>query len=191
MRYQRCIDLWRRVLEIRIEKDSVLYTDTCFTAQALVRLMMDYNIKSTITNEDNVQQRFHDIVSTFKFMTNDIVEIRQLLTIPPIYKRQADFFDKILKCITHLIYLMIQTSSSEEDKATVRQLITDLVRKNVRTVTSEDTILHLCVSKLNTIRSTYFMDEDPIVIYPNSIRNDSNSLINFFFCLFLDDISSI
>ncbi|KAJ8960036.1 hypothetical protein NQ318_009473 [Aromia moschata] len=73
MRYQRCIDLWRRALQIRIEKDSILYTDTCFTAQALVRLMIDYNVKSTVNREDNMRQRFHDVVSTFKLMTNNIV----------------------------------------------------------------------------------------------------------------------
>lgn len=73
MCYQRCIDLWRRALQIRIDKDTMLYTDTCFTAQALVRLMIDYNIRSNINKEDNVRQRFHDIVSTFRLITTDIV----------------------------------------------------------------------------------------------------------------------
>lgn len=73
MRYQHSIDLWRRALEIRIEKDSILYTDTCFTAQAIVRLMIDFNEKSYMMNEDNNGQRFLDIVSTFKIMTQDIV----------------------------------------------------------------------------------------------------------------------
>ncbi|KAJ8970092.1 hypothetical protein NQ314_001403, partial [Rhamnusium bicolor] len=91
-------------------------------------------------------------------------QMRQLLTIKPRYKRQLDFFDKILKCITHLIYLMIETSS-EENKSIVTELITDLIRKNIKCVILEDTILHLCVSKLNTIRSSYFMDEEPIMIF--------------------------
>lgn len=51
----------------------MLYTDTCFTAQALVRLMIDYNIRSNINKEDNVRQRFHDIISTFRLITTDIV----------------------------------------------------------------------------------------------------------------------
>lgn len=168
MRYQRCIDLWRRVLEIRIEKDSILYTDTCFTAQALVRLMIDHNKKSIANNEDNTKQRFHDVVSTFKLMTNDIVGIRKLLTIRPVYNQQADFFDKILNCITHLIYLMLETATSDEQMEEVKYLVTDLIRKNVRSVNSEDSILHLCVSKLNIIKSTYFMDEQPISIFPTN-----------------------
>ncbi|XP_018573079.1 protein fem-1 homolog C [Anoplophora glabripennis] len=167
IRYQQCIDLWKRALEIRVEKDSILYTDTCFTAQALVRLMIDYNVTSTLNKEENTKQRFHDVVSTFRLITEDIVEMRQLLKIRPVYKRQADFFDKILKCVTHLIYLMLATSTTEEDKTIVKQLITDLVRKNVRCAAQEDSILHLCVSKLNTIRSSYFMDEEPIMIFPD------------------------
>lgn len=72
-RFQRCIDLWRRALEIRVEKDSILYTDTCFTAQALVRQMVDFNEKSAPKNEQESNQRFHDVVSTFKLMTKDIL----------------------------------------------------------------------------------------------------------------------
>lgn len=74
MRYQRCIDLWRRVLEVRVEKDSILYSDTCFTAQALVRFMVDYNEKHVPPDEsENVcLQRFEDSIAIFKTLTNDI-----------------------------------------------------------------------------------------------------------------------
>lgn len=58
---------------------------------------------------------------------------------------------------------MLATATTEEDKTIIKELITDLVRKNVRCAAQEDSILHLCVSKLNTIRSSYFMDEEPIV----------------------------
>ncbi|RZC37495.1 Fe hyd lg C, Ank 2 and/or zf-C3HC4 3 domain containing protein [Asbolus verrucosus] len=166
LRYQRCIDLWRRALEIRVEKDSILYTDTCFTAQALVRQMVDYNEKTVPKNEDDAKQRFHDVVETFKLITKDILEIRQLLTIRPVYKRQVDFFDKILKCVTHLIYLMVETAKTSEQIETVLCLITNLVRMDPRSVLTEDSLLHLCVSKCNTIRSSYFVDEDTIVIFP-------------------------
>ena len=36
--YSVCIRLWRYALQLRIEKDSLLYGDTCFTALALVKL---------------------------------------------------------------------------------------------------------------------------------------------------------
>ena len=79
------------------------------------------------------------------------------------YKRQVDFFDKILKCVTHLIYLMIETAKTSEQIETIVQLISNLVRLDPRSVLSEDSLLHLCVSKCNTIRSSYFVDEDTIV----------------------------
>ncbi len=41
MQHQRCVDLWRYALKLRVQKDSILFCDTCFTAQALVRLYFD------------------------------------------------------------------------------------------------------------------------------------------------------
>lgn len=165
MRYQYCIDLWRRALEIRVEKDSILYSDTCFTAQALVRLMINYNDKYRPVHEEatSIRQRFNDVVGTFKLLTDEIAEARQLLTIRPVHKRQMDSFDRILKCITHLIYLMLETAKTRDDNKIVTELVVNLVRINPRTASTEDTLLHLCVSRLNTIRSSYFVDEDPVV----------------------------
>lgn len=37
LHYPICIRLWRYALQLRINKDSILYGDTCFTALALVR----------------------------------------------------------------------------------------------------------------------------------------------------------
>ena len=33
LQYHHCIDLWKYALELRISKDTILYCDTCFTAQ--------------------------------------------------------------------------------------------------------------------------------------------------------------
>ncbi|KAK9890720.1 hypothetical protein WA026_012068 [Henosepilachna vigintioctopunctata] len=166
MRHQHCILLWRRALEIRIKKDTILYTDTCFTAQALVRLMIDFNEKYKPVDEGDDGQRFRDVFQTFKLLTDDIVEIRQLLTIRPVYRRQADFFDKILKCITHLIFLMAENAVTSIQKDLMVQNVKLLVEKDPKTVSTEDSLLHLCVSKNNIIRSSYFVDEDPLVIFP-------------------------
>lgn len=69
-RYQRCIDLWRTALELRVERDSILFTDTCFSAQALVRLMINYNNDNS--GVDTTNQRFKDVLGTFKLLTNNI-----------------------------------------------------------------------------------------------------------------------
>lgn len=75
MLFQKCIDLWRRALEIRVEKDSILYSDTTFTAQALVRFMADYSEKLTPQEIEDAtinEQRFKDTIYTFKLLTTDL-----------------------------------------------------------------------------------------------------------------------
>lgn len=84
-----------------------------------------------------------------------------------------DSFDRILKCITHLIYIMIESSKTEEQKNLVTELVTNLIRINPRSSTTGDTLLHLCVSRLNTIRSNYFADDNQVV----SIAHFINSFV--------------
>ncbi|KAF5269721.1 hypothetical protein FQA39_LY08644 [Lamprigera yunnana] len=166
-RFQRCIDLWQRALEIRIEKDSILYSDTCLTAQALVRLLVDFNVKHKYDfPERSVEERFEDVITVYHLLMKDIKEARKLAIIKPSHRRQTEAFDRILKCITHLIYLMIQIANTDVKKAFIHRLIVDLSKNNIRSVVNEDSLLHLCVSKSNILRSNYFIDEEPIAIFP-------------------------
>lgn len=171
LRYQRCIDLWRRALEIRVEKDSVLFSDTCFTAQALVRLYVDLNEKNLEIIENrgmSLQEgpKFEDVAATFKLLGDQLPEARQLLEIHPVYKKQQESFDRILRCITHLIYLLVETGRTREQKIIVRNLVTKLIQSKPRSAIHGDTLLHLCVSRLNTIKGTYFADDSQL-IFPN------------------------
>lgn len=170
LRYQQCIDFWHRVLEIRIEKDSILYADTCFAAQALVRLMVDLNQK-TLEVIDRTrgrrEPRFCDVVAIFKLLSSQLMEARKLLNKRPVHKRQKDSYERILKCVTHLIYLLVETANSNEEQILMHQLVHDLVKQNPRSILTEDTLLHLCVSSLNTINSSYFTSADDIhTIFP-------------------------
>ncbi|XP_043469378.1 protein fem-1 homolog C [Leptopilina heterotoma] len=170
LRYQYCIDLWRRALEIRVEKDSILFSDTCFTAQALVRLMVDLNekiVEIADRNREKQEPRFCDVVAIFKLLTENLPEARSLLEKRPVHKKQRESYDRILKCITHLIYLLLETAQSDEEKAEMRQLVHNLVRRNPRCASTEDTLLHLCVSRVNTIHSNYFTTEELQVIFPH------------------------
>ncbi|XP_058800378.1 protein fem-1 homolog A [Phymastichus coffea] len=169
LRYQYCIDLWTRALEIRVEKDSILYSDTCFTAQALVRLMVDLNEKALELDRIREKQepRFHDVVTVFKLITKPLSEAKRLLQYRPVHKRQGETYDCILKCVTHLIYLLIETAQTNEEKLEMKQLVHRLVKENPRSASTEDTILHLCVSCLNTINSSYFNADDVQKIFPN------------------------
>lgn len=97
VRYQRCADLWRRALELRIQKDTVISTDTCFCAQALVKHLLDYNNRSVLNKIDNMEKRFEDIVEAFKLLVENSVEVRPLLLIRPQHKKQLDYYSKVIK----------------------------------------------------------------------------------------------
>lgn len=58
--------------------------------------------------------------------------------------------------MTHLIYLLIETGETNEEKTLTKQLVYELVKQNPRSAHTEDTLLHLCVSNLNTISTSYF-----------------------------------
>ncbi|KAJ8687167.1 hypothetical protein QAD02_022961 [Eretmocerus hayati] len=169
LRYQYCIDLWRRALEIRVEKDSILYTDTCFTAQALVRLMVDLNEKALELdrNREKQEPRFCDVVAIFKLLTSHLAEAKQLLEQRPVHTRQRENYDRIFKCVTHLIYLLLETAETNDEKLEMRQLVHGLVRQDPRSSATEDSLLHLCCSSLNTINSSYFTADDVQNIFPH------------------------
>ncbi|KAK3923380.1 Protein fem-1-like protein C [Frankliniella fusca] len=172
LRYQRCIDLWRRALEVRIMKDSILIGDTCFTAQALVRLFVDLNEKLLLIHDGEREGKlpqFEDVASVFLMLAHPLIECRPLLEIHPINKRQQESYDRILRCITHLVYLLVKTAKSEQDQHRVCSLVTDLIRYNPCSATTGDSLLHLCVSKLNTIKSSYFAEDNQVtlVVFPD------------------------
>lgn len=169
LRYQQCIELWQRALEIRVEKDTILYSDTCFTAQALVRLYVDLNEKNLEILDNGRgegEPRFEDVARTLQLLGYELATMRQLLELRPVQKRQQESYDRILKCITHLIYLLVETARTDEQKEQMREMVTALIRSNPRSASTGDTLLHLCVSRLNTIKSAYFSDDNQI-IFPN------------------------
>lgn len=77
LRFQRCIDLWRLALQVRVQTYSILYTDTCFTAQALVRLMLDLQDKIIdIEPSDFVERgvpRFDDVLGVFTLLNKNLL----------------------------------------------------------------------------------------------------------------------
>lgn len=77
LRYQRCIDLWLLTLHVRVARHSIVFTDTCFTAQALVRLMLDLqegfiDVQRHEFNHQGVP-RFEDVYDAFMLLTENIL----------------------------------------------------------------------------------------------------------------------
>ena len=96
LQYQRCIDLWKYALKLRIQKDSILHSEACFAAQALVRLFLDLLEKnSSGTIKESLQYR--DVVATIQLISHQFPSAIDSLKVRPVFKRQQDNFDKILK----------------------------------------------------------------------------------------------
>lgn len=63
-------------------------------------------------------------------------------------------FDRMLRCVTHLIYLLVDTAETEVQELEVQRLIRNLVAGRPRSAMYGDTLLHLCSSRLNTCASS-------------------------------------
>lgn len=173
MRYDSCLNLWILSLEIRIAKNTLLHTDTVFVTQAIVRLMLNLNLKDAEFIPFEVQGQpelpsFDEVYKVFDLLTSDISEAQRLLAIRPIYKKQQDNFDKMLKCITHLIYLMVATAGTSEKLFMVHSAVYKIVKHDIRT-SNQDTLLHMCVSRLNFVKHGYFADHNLTAksVFPN------------------------
>lgn len=173
MRYDSCLKLWILSLEIRIKKNTLLHSDTVFVTQAIVRLMLNLNLKDAEFIPFEVQGQpqlpcFEEVFKVFNILTTDIAESKRLLAIRPIYKKQQDNFDKMLKCITHLIYLMVATSDGTEEKLhMIHSSVFKIVKHDIRT-SNQDTLLHMCVSRLNYVKHGYFADQNITKsVFPN------------------------
>lgn len=174
MRYDSCLKLWILSLEIRVEKNTILHSDTVFVTQAIVRLMLNLNLKDEEFLPFEIQGQpelpsFSEIFKVFELLTTDIAEAQRLLSIRPVYKKQQDNFDKMLKCITHLIYLMISTAGGSEDKMfSIYTAVYKIVKHDIRT-SNQDTLLHMCVSRLNYVKHGYFADHNLTAkaVFPN------------------------
>ncbi|CAK1594787.1 unnamed protein product [Parnassius mnemosyne] len=156
-RYQRCIDLWTWALQIRIEKDSLLYTDTCHTASALTRLLLD--ACGGRLERARALPRHEDALRVFTLLADHLPECSAALRARPVHKKQAETFDRALRCVTHLLHVLLRTARSAAQRATLRAHVRRLLQADVRSAHTRDTLLHLAVSRLNVVRSTYFADE--------------------------------
>jgi hypothetical protein len=67
---------------------QILYSDTCFTAQALVRLFVDLNEKNLEMLENgraDGEPRFEDVAATLQLLGKELAAMRQLLEVGSTY----------------------------------------------------------------------------------------------------------
>jgi len=158
LQYHHCIDLWKYALELRIAKDTVLYCDTCFTAQALVKLFLDLKDKSG-SGVHNISVRPDDVIHTLELLLSDLNFCSSLLEIAPVYKRQQESWDKVLRIISHLLHLVTQLDKTPQQELPLRKKVHRLVHIMDPRTTHGDSLLHLSVSKSNTLRTQNFFEE--------------------------------
>lgn len=136
--------------------------DTCHTACALTRLMLDAH--GGRLERGRGLPAFADVLRVFRLLAADLPQSRRLLDARPVFKAQADTFDRALRCVTHLVFLLHERAGSAEERAAGTAAVRALVQHDVRSAHTHDTLLHLCVSRLNVIRSTYFADELDVTV---------------------------
>lgn len=158
LQYHHCIDLWKYALELRIAKDTILYCDTCFTAQALVKLFLDLNEKHC-KGLIATSVRPEDVVHTIELLLGDLSRSAALLEVAPIYKRQQESWDKVLRILSHLLLLTTQLSREPHTELPLRKSIHQLVSVMDPRTTQGDSLLHLSVSKSNTLKTQAFFED--------------------------------
>lgn len=166
LQYQQCIDLWKYALELRIEKDSILFCDTCFTAQALVKLYLDLydkNSQGILSTEVKIE----DIVSTVEFLIKDFSECIDLLRVQPQFRKQQESYDKVLRIITHLLHLVTKLPATEEEQVQIRKRLHFTVHNIDPRTSNGDSLLHLAVMKNNTLKSQNLFEDGHYSFFPS------------------------
>nr|AAM10984.1 AT03259p [Drosophila melanogaster] len=181
LQLQRCIDLWRFLLEVRVSNWSILHFETCFAAQALVRLMLDLHVQNSshirsdararFVHQDKVLPRFEDVLGVFRTLSESAIVVKHLLLLRPVFRRQQENYDRVMRCLAHLIYLLINTVHTEAQNKLICQAVHEaVVVGNLRSASTADTMLHLCASRLNVIKSGYITDDNfaDKTVFPNA-----------------------
>lgn len=124
----------------------------------------------------------------------NFIDAWNLLQIRPVYRKQQENFDRVLKCVTHLIYLLVVTAKNDDEKKIVcifasaymslfrkqnnfhfefqvNENVRKLVKNRIRSACTNDTLLHLCVSRLNVIKSGYFNDGTAVGVSLDTLPN--------------------
>jgi len=158
LQYHHCIELWKYALQLRISKDTLLYCDTCFTAQALVKLFLDLQDKNASGVLAN-PVRAEDVIHTIELLLADMPYCSTLLNITPVFKTHQTSWDRTLKILSHLLLLLSQLPRVPTLELSLKKKIHKLVvGMDPRTIQG-DTLLHLAASKNISLIPQNIFDE--------------------------------
>lgn len=167
LQYQRCIDLWKYALELRITKDTVLHSESGVAAMALVRLYLDMYEK----HEGRVlreEPQMKDVMDSMSLLVDQFSQAMRLLTMQPVFKRQQDNFDKVLKVVTHLIFVLNALPKQQAQERDMRRLVARALAQQPRSSLG-DSLLHLVVTKMNAMKPPPpFFEESHMTLFPDA-----------------------
>lgn len=165
LQYQRCIDLWQYALELRVARDTLLHTEAGQAAAALVRLYLDMLERAALLRD---RLRLEDVLATARLLVDRCADTARLLAVRPVYRRHLDNFDKLLRVLTHLLYVLhALPKRTAAEEAAVRQLVARALAQRPRS-SAGDSLLHLVVSRANTMKPTAFFEEAHAHVFPDA-----------------------
>ncbi|KAF0303543.1 Protein fem-1 C [Amphibalanus amphitrite] len=144
--FQRCIDLWLYALKLRVRRDRVLFHESCFTAQALVRLLLDVQEERHGASVSPDVLQFCDVSDTLSVISSQMEEAIRLVQLRPVYQRQQKDFDVLLVTLTRLVYLLLHVRCSDQQRLHWKRQLYRLLKLRPRTCAEGNTLLHLAVS---------------------------------------------
>jgi hypothetical protein len=111
--------------------------------------------------------KYEDVLETVKLLIKEFPTSMKLLNVRPMFKRQQDNFDKILKVLTHLFYVLNVIRKTGEQFEDTKNLLNSIHKMNPRN-SYGDSLLHLVVSKTNTMKSNTFVEDPHTIIFPDA-----------------------
>lgn len=166
LQYQNCIDLWLYALELRIQRDTILFNETCFTAQALVRLYLDMIEKHSAGVMPNTVN-FEDAFRTLELLTAQLPECMKLLKIQPVHRKHQSNFDLMLKVLTHMLYVLLHIPRTDAQKVQVASLVNSTLRLDLRTCQGGHSLLHLAAMKTNALNQHSLLEDEQRTPFPS------------------------
>ncbi|XP_055634048.1 protein fem-1 homolog CG6966-like [Toxorhynchites rutilus septentrionalis] len=160
-RFQRCLDMWLLALQIRIQKHSILHSDTNETAQSIVMLMME---ELDGQSHNSTIPQFQTVLTVFRILSSNIIQKRHLIEVQSSQQQQKNY-DQIVRCLIHLIWILVCTARCEVENELIRNSVLKLTPNDIRSFISNNTLLHLSVSSSNL-----FTEEDSVgasSVFPN------------------------
>ncbi|KAH8018304.1 hypothetical protein HPB51_001860 [Rhipicephalus microplus] len=166
MQYQRCVDLWQYTLQLYVAKDTLLHNEA---GQLIAALAILYLVKLDKGQVGLLHDRLRleDVLAMATLLVDWCGKSARLLTERPIYQPHINNFDKLLHVLTHLLHVLNALPKHDAaEEAAVRHLVCCALAQQPRTA-SGDSLLHLVVSRQNTIKVTFF-EEAHARVFPDA-----------------------